>query len=132
MTDDEFTDVLSIGNTLPGPIATKITAGYIGYRVGGWLGMITALIATILPTVVALIIFLTVLRQYKDLRFYRRHDEWRCTDRWCHDGGTTWEFLKKSKKALEWKVGLTILVVSFVAIIILGVNAGIIIGGLLF
>ena len=36
MTDDEFADVLSIGNTLPGPIATKM-AGYIGYRVGGWL-----------------------------------------------------------------------------------------------
>lgn len=29
MTDDEFADVLSIGNTLPGPIATKM-AGYIG------------------------------------------------------------------------------------------------------
>ena len=68
MTDDEFADVLSIGNTLPGPIATKM-AGYIGYRVGGWLGMLNALIATILPTVVALIIFLTVLRQYKDIDF---------------------------------------------------------------
>lgn len=27
MTDDDFSDVLSIGNTLPGPIATKM-AGY--------------------------------------------------------------------------------------------------------
>ena len=33
MDDDEFADVLALGNTLPGPIATKM-AGYIGYRVG--------------------------------------------------------------------------------------------------
>ena len=32
--DAEFSDVLALGNTLPGPIHTKM-AGYIGYRVGG-------------------------------------------------------------------------------------------------
>lgn len=130
MTDDEFTDVLSIGNTLPGPIATKM-AGYIGYRVGGWLGMLNALIATILPTVVALIIFLTVLRQYKDLDFIEGMTKGVVPIVGVMMAVLTWEFLKKSKKALDWKVSLTILVVSFVAIIILGVNAGIIIGVLL-
>ena len=37
MDDDEFSDVLALGNTLPGPINTKM-AGYIGYRVGGIMG----------------------------------------------------------------------------------------------
>ena len=37
LTDEEFADVLAIGNTLPGPIATKMP-GYIGYRVGGVTG----------------------------------------------------------------------------------------------
>lgn len=130
MTDDEFADVLSIGNTLPGPIATKM-AGYIGYRVGGWLGMLNALIATILPTVVALIIFLTVLRQYKDLDFIQGMTNGVVPVVGVMMAVLTWDFLKKSKKALPWNVGLTILVVSFVAIILLGVNVGIIIGGLL-
>ena len=130
MTDDEFADVLSIGNTLPGPIATKM-AGYIGYRVGGWPGMLNALIATILPTVVALIIFLTVLRQYKDLDFIQGMTNGVVPIVGVMMAVLTWDFLKKSKKALAWKVGLTILVVSFVAVILLGVNAGIIIGSLL-
>ena len=130
MTDDEFADVLSIGNTLPGPIATKM-AGYIGYRVGGWLGMINALIATILPTVLALIIFLTALRQYKDIDFIQGMTNGVIPIVGVMMAVLTWDFLKKSKKALDWKVGLAIFVVSFVTMIILGVNAGIIIGGLL-
>ncbi|MFP7171091.1 chromate transporter [Terribacillus sp. FSL K6-0262] len=55
MDDEEFGNTLALGNSLPGPIATKL-AGYIGYRVGGWLGMISALIANVIPTVVLLII----------------------------------------------------------------------------
>lgn len=70
MTDEEFSDVLSIGNTLPGPIATKM-AGYIGYRVGGWRGLVTALIATVLPTVVLMVLFLGRFNQYKDLDFVK-------------------------------------------------------------
>jgi chromate transporter len=65
MTDDEFADVLALGNTLPGPIATKM-AGYIGYKVAGVWGMVTALIATILPTVFIMIGLLTFLYRFKD------------------------------------------------------------------
>ncbi|MFP7492404.1 chromate transporter [Terribacillus saccharophilus] len=55
MDDEEFGNTLALGNSLPGPIATKL-AGYIGYRVGGWIGMISALVATVIPTVVLLIV----------------------------------------------------------------------------
>ncbi|MGX1191685.1 chromate transporter [Metabacillus sp. SLBN-84] len=65
MDDDEFSDVLALGNTLPGPIATKM-AGYIGYRVGGVAGMLNAVLATALPTVVLMILLLTTLNAYKD------------------------------------------------------------------
>ena len=130
MTDEEFADVLSIGNTLPGPIATKM-AGYIGYRVGGWLGMLMALMATILPTVVLLIIFLTALSEYKDLDFIEGMTNGVVPIVGVMMAVLTWDFLKKSKKALGWKVGLIILVASFITMIILGINAGIIIGVLL-
>lgn len=130
MTDEEFTDVLSIGNTLPGPIGTKM-AGYIGYRIGGWLGMINALMATILPTVIALIALLTALKQYSNIDFIKGMTNGVVPIVGVMMAVLTWDFLKKSKKALPWKVGLAILVVSFVSIILFTMNAGIIIAALL-
>src|SRR6478735_4140094 len=66
LNDDDFGDILALGNTLPGPINTKM-AGYIGYRVGGWLGMINAVLATSVPTILLMIILLTSLTTFKDL-----------------------------------------------------------------
>ena len=45
ITDDEFSDVLAMGNALPGPIATKM-ASYIGYKVKGLIGASIAIMAT--------------------------------------------------------------------------------------
>ena len=66
LTDEEFADVLAIGNTLPGPIATKMP-GYIGYRVGGVSGCIAAVIAIILPMIVAMIVMLGIFSRYRRL-----------------------------------------------------------------
>jgi chromate transporter len=41
--DQEFSNVLSLGITLPGQIATKM-AGYLGYKMGGILGMVNGII----------------------------------------------------------------------------------------
>lgn len=65
LNDDEFGDILALGNTLPGPIATKM-AGYIGYRVAGVLGAINAALATVLPTVLLMVVLLSVLASFKD------------------------------------------------------------------
>ncbi|MER2106696.1 MAG: chromate transporter [Solibacillus sp.] len=130
MTDDEFTDVLSIGNTLPGPIATKM-AGYIGYRVGGVLGLVNALIATVLPTAIALILFLTVLREYKDLPFIQGMTNGVVPIVAVMMLVLTWDFLKKGHKSLGLKVGSLILIVSFIAMILLGVHPAIVIVSLL-
>ncbi|MFC7322788.1 chromate transporter [Halobacillus campisalis] len=65
MSDDDFADVLALGNSLPGPIATKM-AGYIGYRVSGLLGMINAVLATIIPTIILMILLLTFLNSFRD------------------------------------------------------------------
>lgn len=129
MTDQEFSDVLAIGNTLPGPIATKM-AGYIGYRVGGILGMVNALVATILPTAFAIILFLTVLREYKDLPFIQGMTNGVVPIVGVMMALLTWEFIKKGKKSLGWKVGSLIFVASAVALYI-GVHPGIIVGILL-
>nr|WP_235867559.1 chromate transporter [Ureibacillus chungkukjangi] len=130
MDDEEFSDVLSIGNTLPGPIATKM-AGYIGYRVGGWLGLVTALVATVLPTVVLMIILLASLNEFKDFDFVKGMTNGVVPVVAVMLGVLTWDFLKKSKKSLGWKIGAIILAASFVAMILLSIHPGIVIAILL-
>ncbi len=58
----EFSNVLALGNALPGPIATKL-ATYAGYQAAGWVGVLAALIATIVPSAVALVILLKALQK---------------------------------------------------------------------
>jgi len=64
LTDEEFSNMLALGNALPGPIATKIAA-FVGYDVYGWLGLTVALLATILPSATALIVLLQVIQKYR-------------------------------------------------------------------
>ncbi|MFD2924840.1 chromate transporter [Halobacillus naozhouensis] len=65
MTLNEFGDLFAIANVLPGPIATKM-AGFIGYQVGGGLGAVIALTATILPSAIAVILLFKFLNIFKD------------------------------------------------------------------
>jgi chromate transporter len=65
VTQADFSNIIALGNALPGPIATKIAA-YVGYRVAGVLGSFVALIATIVPSILALIVMLKVLRKHRD------------------------------------------------------------------
>jgi chromate transporter len=62
---DRFAELLALGNTLPGPIATKM-AGYIGYEVGGLLGAGIALFASVAPSLLAMLLLLGVLYKFKD------------------------------------------------------------------
>ncbi|WP_379132884.1 chromate transporter [Paenibacillus sp. sgz500958] len=64
LTDEQFSNMLALGNALPGPIATKIAA-YVGYDVYGWFGLTAALLATILPSAAALIVLLQVMQKYR-------------------------------------------------------------------
>ncbi|MBW4085782.1 chromate transporter [Paenibacillus sp. S150] len=64
LTDQEFSNMLALGNALPGPIATKI-AVFVGYDVYGWPGLTAALLATVLPSAAALIVLLGFMHKYK-------------------------------------------------------------------
>lgn len=71
MTKSEFSEVLALGNALPGPIATKM-AGYIGYEVGGIAGGIIAVIATVGPSLFLMIVLLKIIFTYKDSQRVKR------------------------------------------------------------
>jgi len=65
MTVNEFSEVLAIGNALPGPVATKM-AGYIGYTQGGVLGAAVGVFATVAPSLILMIGLLGLLMKYKE------------------------------------------------------------------
>lgn len=128
--DDEFADILAIGNTLPGPIATKM-AGYIGYRVAGWIGVCNAVISTILPSVAAIIILLSSLSSFQD-------QEWvgGMTNAIVPVVGVmlailTWEFFNKSKQSLGWLPSIGLTAGSLLMMEAVGVHPAFLIFGLL-
>ncbi|UOE55093.1 chromate transporter [Bacillus sp. CMF12] len=65
LTTNEFSEMLAMGNALPGPIATKM-AGYIGYEQGGILGAIVGVFATVAPSLILMITLLGFLMKYKE------------------------------------------------------------------
>jgi chromate transporter len=70
MTVEEYIDAVALGNSLPGPIATKLAA-LIGYKVGGVLGSITALVAMVVPTAVAIMLLYQIYAKYKDAQWLK-------------------------------------------------------------
>ncbi len=130
MNDDDFSDVLAIGNTLPGPIATKM-AGYIGYKVGGITGCINAVIANIVPSIFAMILMLTVLSKYKDQPWVQGMGRGVVPVVFVMMAVLSWDFLKKSQSTLGWLWSLTIGALSFIAISLLDIHPAFVIISLL-
>ncbi|MGM0901631.1 MAG: chromate transporter [Bacillota bacterium] len=130
MNDEEFSDVLALGNTLPGPINTKM-AGYIGYRVGGIMGLIVSLLAAIFPTVLLMLALLTSFNKFKDNPSVQGMTHAVVPIVGVMMGVLTWSFLKKAKDGLGWKNGSMLLIVSFICISVLQLHPGIVIGVLL-
>ncbi|MCE8003915.1 chromate transporter [Billgrantia ethanolica] len=130
MKDEEFADVLAIANTLPGPIATKMP-GYIGFRVGGTLGCINAVVAVILPMIVAMILLLGLFSRHRDVAWIHGMSQGMVPVVMVMMGQLAWDFLNKSRLALGWAVSLVMAAVAAVLIYWLGVHPGLVIGTLL-
>ncbi|SFC24422.1 chromate transporter [Bacillus sp. OV322] len=62
---NEFSEVLALGNALPGPIATKL-AGYIGYQQGGILGAVVGELASVGPSLLLMVALLSLIMKYKE------------------------------------------------------------------
>lgn len=64
-TTQEYSEMVALGNGLPGPIATKMAA-YIGYEQGGIFGALVGLFATVAPSLIMMIALIGLLLKYKD------------------------------------------------------------------
>ncbi|WP_129138922.1 chromate transporter [Modicisalibacter coralii] len=128
--DDAFADVLAIGNTLPGPIATKM-AGYIGYRVGGALGAVNAVIAVIAPVVVAMIALLGLYARHGDQRWVQGMGQGVVPVVMVMMAKLTLDFFNKARAGLGWLLTVIMGAVAGGLIYGLGVHPGLVIGALL-
>ncbi len=128
MTDDEFGDTLALANTLPGPIGTKM-AGYVGYRVAGIWGCINALFASVIPTVVLMIVFLGLLQTYKDIPWVQHMSASVVPVVAVMLAVLTWDFIKKSGETLGWMRAILLLTLSGILIEALHIHPAFVILG---
>lgn len=61
LTEQEYADAVTISYSLPGPVATQL-AGVIGWKVAGFIGSVTAIIAVLLPSLGAMFLICYLLK----------------------------------------------------------------------
>ncbi|HLS07707.1 chromate transporter [Lentibacillus sp.] len=128
--DEEFGDILALGNTLPGPIATKL-AGYIGHRVSGVLGMLNAIFATILPTIILMIVLLMSLSSIRDFDWVQGMTAAVIPVVGVMLAVLTWQFFEKAGKGMGWKQTIIMSAIVLILLQFTGVHPGIVIAALI-
>lgn len=126
MTIEEFGDIVAIANALPGPINTKL-AGYIGWRLRGIGGLVTALVASVFPMVIALIVLLGFLTAFQQQRWVRGMTQAVLPVVGVLMAQLTWNFVSSAKKGLGWNVSLILIAVSFILMEVIHVQPPILI-----
>ncbi|MFC4557761.1 chromate transporter [Virgibacillus kekensis] len=130
MSDEDFGDILALGNTLPGPIATKL-AGYIGHNVSGIVGMINAVFATILPTIILMVVLLSSLSSVADLPWVQGMTAAVVPVVGVMLAVLTWQFFHKAVKGMGWLQTVLMSIGVFLLLYAAGLHPGIVIGLLL-
>ncbi|UOR13477.1 chromate transporter [Halobacillus amylolyticus] len=130
LSDDDFADILALGNSLPGPIATKM-AGYIGFRVSGVLGMLNAVLATIIPTIAIMIVLITSLNSFRDQPWVNGMTQAVVPVVGVMLAKLTYDFIKKAKVSLGWLNTILLGAGSLILIEWAGVHPGLVIFALL-
>lgn len=134
MTTTEFSEVLALGNALPGPIATKM-AGFVGYEVAGIPGAIIALFATIGPSLILMLILLNILFRYRNSPRVKRLSSFVLPAIAILLADMTFDFFNTSYDAIGLISTVILVVCSYVALEKLKIHpafvimAGLVVGG---
>lgn len=126
MSLEEFGDLVAIANALPGPVNTKL-AGYIGWKLKGIGGLLTALIASVGPMVVAMIVLLGFMTSFQNQRWVRGMTQAVLPVVGIMMAQLTWKFLSNAKKGLGWTISLILVGISFVLIEVINIQPPILI-----
>lgn len=68
ITKEEFMDILVVSQSLPGAISVNCST-FLGYRIGGILGAIMALLAVILPAFLIVLVLVAYFMQFRDNKY---------------------------------------------------------------
>lgn len=71
LTEEEFLDGLAAAQSSPGPIAVNISI-YSGYNTQGFPGMLAAVLGTILPSFIVIIVIAMLFQEYADQVIVRK------------------------------------------------------------
>ncbi len=126
MDDEEFSDILALANTLPGPINTKMS-GYIGWRLKGFWGLINCVLAASIPTAFLLVLLLTTLSAFKDKPWVHGMSQGVLPIAGVMIGVLAWDFVKKSKVLLGWGPTIGLAIGSLFIIEWLGIHPALVI-----
>ncbi|REE68707.1 chromate transporter [Paenibacillus taihuensis] len=124
--DEEFGEILALANALPGPIATKLSA-YLGYRLKGALGAVLAVLAHILPSSIAMLSLLSAVNYLSNSAIVRGMISAVAPVIAVMLGVMAYEFGERAVKGLGRKLGIIMLLISFVLLQLLGVHPAIVI-----
>ncbi len=126
ISDDEFGEILALGNALPGPIATKMAA-YLGYRSKGVPGAIIAILAHILPSSIAMIVLLSAVAFLSESKMIQGMIAAVVPVIAVMLGVMAYEFGEKAVKGLGMALGMAFFVIVFVLLQVVHVHAAIVI-----
>ncbi|MBM4764038.1 chromate transporter [Bacillus sp. B15-48] len=112
LTVSEFSEVLAMGNALPGPIATKM-AGYIGFQQGGILGAGIGVFATVAPSLILMVVLLGLLLKYKESPKVKRMTTYVRPTIAVLLGGMTLSFINTSFSGIGSVQTLILIIASF-------------------
>lgn len=121
MNEEEFGDVLAIANVLPGPIATKLP-GYVGYRIGGALGALLAVVAITLPMIIGMIVILGAFAAYRDVDWVRGMSLGVVPVVAILMLELTWQFLSKSWTSIGWIASGILILAATVVLYVLSLH----------
>jgi chromate transporter len=65
LSPSEFADDIALANALPGPTAPQASA-YVGYKLAGWTGAVTAVAGTVVPSTLLMLILIIAFFSIKD------------------------------------------------------------------
>ncbi|BCG57977.1 chromate transporter [Paenibacillus sp. URB8-2] len=126
LSDEEFGETLALANALPGPIATKMAA-YLGYKRKGAWGAFLAVIAHILPSVLAMILLLSAVNYLAGSKVVKGMIAAVSPVIAVMLGVMAYEFAKKAVKGLGIAAGAAFMLLALLLLEVLHVHPAIVI-----
>jgi len=129
LTEEEFGEVVAVGNALPGPINTKMV-GYIGYKLAGIPGLLVAMVAAVIPPSVLMVVLLVTLAHFGDEPWAMGMSRAMIPVVGVMLSVMAWQFISIAAKGLGWIATLLQGAVVFGLFWFLGLHPAFVLGGL--